>query len=146
MRTTQTPTAREADDLGDAVGRIAAFAALSLHESFPHLDLEGLVDTFAGAGAVEFIGRRYLAAIEGGQAPGVAAGEAGTALIHAWADARLEARAQLAREKAVRPAVCPWGPMVLCWCGTEVRDRPDARQGHHDTWHTDRRPATWTAI
>ncbi|MEC3995188.1 hypothetical protein VSR01_17265 [Actinacidiphila sp. DG2A-62] len=97
MSATQIPTACEASDLGDAVGRIAAFAALSLHESFPHLDLEGLVETFTRASAVEFIGRRYVAAIEGGKAPGEAAGEAGTALLHAWADARLEARAQLGK-------------------------------------------------
>jgi hypothetical protein len=77
MRATQTPTAPQAADLGDAVGRIAAFAALSLNESFLHLDLEGLVEVFTRASAVEFIGRRYAAAIEGGKAPG----EAGKALI-----------------------------------------------------------------
>ena len=146
MSATQTPTPRETADLGDAVGRIAAFAALSLGESFPRLDLEGLVDVFARPSAAEFIGRRYLAAIEGGKAPGEAAGEAGAALIHAWAGARLEARAQLDREKAAPPCGCPWGPMVLCWCGTEVRDNADARQGHHDAWHADQRPATWTAL
>jgi hypothetical protein len=146
MTTTATPGTRETTDLGEAVGKIAAFAALSLHESFPHLDLEGLVNTFTRESAVEFIGRRYLAAVEDGKAPGVAAGEAGTALIRAWADARLEARARLDRESAAPPAPCPWGPMVLCWCGTEVRDNDDARQGHHDWWHTDARPATWAAV
>ncbi|GAA2948481.1 hypothetical protein ACFPN0_15090 [Kitasatospora cinereorecta] len=99
MSATQTPTAREASDLGEAIGKIAAFAAMSLHESFPHLDLEDLVVTFTGEHTQEFIGRRYLVAIEQGKAPGEAAGEAGTALLHAWAKARLEARAQLDREK-----------------------------------------------
>ncbi|THA54262.1 hypothetical protein [Streptomyces sp. A1136] len=142
MRATTTPTAREASDLGEAIGKIAAFAAQSLHESFPHLDLEGLVDTFTGTRAVRFIGRRYLAAIEESKTPGEAAGEAGKALIYAWAEARLEARAQLDREADASP----WGPMVLCWCETEVRDNAEARQGHHDGWHTGQRPATWSAV
>lgn len=99
MRVNQTATAREARDLGDAIGRIAALAAMSLNESFPNLDLDSLVAAFTREAAMEFIGRRYLAAIEQGKAPGEAAGDAGKALIYAWAHARREARAQLDREE-----------------------------------------------
>ncbi|MDH6189160.1 hypothetical protein M2168_002192 [Streptomyces sp. CZ24] len=140
MRATTTPTVREVKDLGESIGKIAAFAAMSLHKSFPHLDLEDLVETFTRDEAVGFIGRRFLAAVEESETLGEAAGKAGAALIHAWADARLEARAQLDREAGASP----WGPMVLCWCGTEVRDDAEARQGHHDSWHSDQRPATWS--
>jgi hypothetical protein len=83
-----TPTA---DDLGEAVGRIAAFAALSLHESFPHLDLNDLVNTFTRPSAVTFLSRRFLAGLDGGKTPGEAAAAAGTALVQGWADARLAA-------------------------------------------------------
>lgn len=96
---TQTPTAIEASDLGEAIGKIAAFAAMSLNGSFLHLDLEDLIVAVTGTDAQEFIGRRFVAAIEKGKAPGEAAGEAGKALLYAWAEARLEARAQLDREK-----------------------------------------------
>ncbi|MFJ6014495.1 hypothetical protein [Streptomyces sp. NPDC092952] len=99
MSTTQTPAVREVRDLGEVIGKIAAFAAMSLHESFPNLGLEGLVVTFTGAGAQEFIGRRFVAVIEDGKTTGEAAGEAGEALLYAWAEARLEARTQLDRER-----------------------------------------------
>lgn len=96
MRTAQLHTAH---DLGEAVGRIAGLAAMSLHESFPHLNLDRLIETFTRDTAIEFIGRRYLAAIARGKTPGEAASEAGVALLHAWAAARLEACARLDREK-----------------------------------------------
>ncbi|MFC7791371.1 hypothetical protein [Streptomyces cinereoruber] len=99
MRPTSTPTAREVHDLGDAVGRIAGIAARSLHESFPNLDLERLVETFTRDSAIEFIGRRYLAAIEQGKTTAEAAGDAGTALIRAWSAARLEARVLIDSQK-----------------------------------------------
>ncbi|MFI0827249.1 hypothetical protein ACH4Q7_22650 [Streptomyces roseolus] len=97
MRTSK-PTIREAHELGDAVGRIAGLAARSLHDSFPHLDADGLVLAFTSDAALRFIGRRYLAAIEEGKAPGEAAADAGTALIRAWAEARQEARDLLEQE------------------------------------------------
>ncbi|MFI2434682.1 hypothetical protein [Streptomyces sp. NPDC018693] len=93
--TVQPQPAITADDLGEAVGKIAAFAALSLHESFPHLDLDELVETFTRESATDFLSRRFLAGLHGGQNPGEAAGAAGSALIRAWADARLTARAEL---------------------------------------------------
>ncbi|MFD9190329.1 hypothetical protein ACFWCA_19125 [Streptomyces phaeochromogenes] len=86
-------TPAEVEQLGDAVGRIAAYAARALHEEFPHLDLEQLAETFMRSTAVEGIALLYLAALDKGATPGEAAGEAGTALIHAWADARLAAKA-----------------------------------------------------
>jgi hypothetical protein len=79
--------------LGDATGRIAAYAARSLHEDFPHLDLERLVETFTRPVAVEGTARLYLAALDDGATPADAAGKAGVALIKAWADARLAAMA-----------------------------------------------------
>lgn len=94
--TTAPLTAAQVEQLGDATGRIAAYAARSLHEDFPHLDLEQLVETFTRPVATEATARIYLAALEGGATPGDAAGKAGAALIHAWAEARLAA-AQAAR-------------------------------------------------
>ncbi|MCX4458547.1 hypothetical protein OOK58_42295 [Streptomyces sp. NBC_01728] len=98
--TTQRLPALTADQLGEAVGRIAGFAALSLHESFPHLDLDGLVETFTRESAVSFLTRRYLAGLGDGKTAGEAAGAAGAALIRVWADARLAARAELDRQTA----------------------------------------------
>ncbi|CAL9536224.1 hypothetical protein [Streptomyces sp. enrichment culture] len=86
--------------LGEAVGRIAAYAAQSLHESFPHLDLDELVETFTRPSAVRMLTARYLRGLESGLPAGEAAAAAGTRLIHAWADARLAARAELDRAKA----------------------------------------------
>ncbi|MEU5497937.1 hypothetical protein [Streptomyces griseofuscus] len=85
-----------ADQIGEAVGRIAGFAALSLHESFPHLSLDGLVETFTRDSATAFLASRYLSGLHDGKTPGEAAGEAGTALIRAWADARNAAHAATA--------------------------------------------------
>ncbi|MCX5182586.1 hypothetical protein [Streptomyces sp. NBC_00268] len=86
-------TPAQVEQLGDAVGRIAAYAARALHDEFPHLDLERLVETFMRPAAVEGTARRYLAALEGGATPADAAGKAGVALINAWAEARLAAKA-----------------------------------------------------
>ncbi|MGX1268003.1 hypothetical protein [Streptomyces phaeoluteigriseus] len=86
-------TPAQVEQLGDAAGRIAAYAARSLHEDYPHLDLEQLVETFTRPVATEATARVYLAALDRGATPGDAAGKAGTALIHAWADARLAAKA-----------------------------------------------------
>ncbi|MET9776227.1 hypothetical protein ABZ023_18535 [Streptomyces sp. NPDC006367] len=86
---TSTPrTATPAEQLGDAVGRIAVYAARALCAQFPHLNLERLVATFTRPAAVEGTARCYLAALDSGAAPAEAARKAGTALIHAWADAR----------------------------------------------------------
>ncbi|MCX4609438.1 hypothetical protein [Streptomyces mirabilis] len=94
MTTQQLPTVT-AEQLGEAVGRIAGFAALSLHESFPHLSLDSLVETFTRASATDFLAKRYLSGLDSGKTPGEAAGAAGAALIWAWAEARNAARAQL---------------------------------------------------
>jgi hypothetical protein len=99
MTTQQLPTLT-AQQLGEAVGRIAGIAALSLHESFPHLDLDGLVETFTRDSATTMIAARFVAGLDDGKTPGEAAGAAGTALIRAWADARLAARAELDAQTA----------------------------------------------
>ncbi|MGY3199751.1 hypothetical protein [Streptomyces sp. TE5632] len=90
-----TPTTLTAEDLGEAIGKVAAFAALSLHESFPHLGLGELVETFTRPSATRMIAARFTAGLAEGKAPGEAAAAAGTALIREWADARLAARAEL---------------------------------------------------
>ncbi|MER6979645.1 hypothetical protein [Streptomyces carpinensis] len=91
---------QDCEDFATAVGKIAGIAAKSLHESFPHLDLDGLVETFTRPHALNMLGTRYLSGLDRGLSAGEAAAEAGTALIRAWAEARLAARAQLDREKA----------------------------------------------
>ncbi|MFK0279472.1 hypothetical protein ACIQVL_03225 [Streptomyces sp. NPDC090499] len=83
-------TPAQAEQLGDAAGRIAVYAARSLVQSYPNLNLERLVETFTRPVAVEGTARRYLAALDCGATPAVA-GRAGAALIRAWADARLAA-------------------------------------------------------
>lgn len=98
MTAIRTVTAPAPEDLAEAVGRIAGFAALSLHESFPHLDLDGLAETFTRPSALRMLSGRYLSGLDRGLPAGEAAAEAGTALIHAWADARLAARAELDRQ------------------------------------------------
>jgi hypothetical protein len=86
-------TPAQTAQLGDAVGRIAAYAARSLVDTYPHLNLEQLVETFTRPVAIDGTARRYLAALESGATPADAAGRAGVALIRAWADARLAAQA-----------------------------------------------------
>ncbi|GGQ49884.1 hypothetical protein GCM10010250_21840 [Streptomyces althioticus] len=100
--TAQTAPVIPADDLGEAVGKIAAFAALSLHESYPRLDLDELVETFTRPSATGFLARRFTAGLAQGKTPGEAAGDAGAALIRKWADARLDARAELDARGTVR--------------------------------------------
>ena len=89
-------TEEQAEELGNDVGRIAAFAARALVKSFPLLDVEQLVEAFTRPRVVESTSLRYLAALEAGDTPGEAAGKAGAALIRVWADARLTARGQVA--------------------------------------------------
>ncbi|MEU5748157.1 hypothetical protein ABZ804_21795 [Streptomyces sp. NPDC047726] len=91
-------TPAQVEQLGDAVGRIAAYAARALHREFPQLDLEELAEAFMRPTAVEGSARIYLAALDGGASPAEAAGKAGTALVKAWAAARLAA-AQAARDE-----------------------------------------------
>jgi Na+/H+-translocating membrane pyrophosphatase len=93
--TAQKQPAITADNVGEAVGKIAAFAALSLHESFPNLDLDELVETFTRESATGFLAKLFLAGLDQGKTAGEAAGAAGSALIRAWAEARNAARAQL---------------------------------------------------
>ncbi|MFF9901313.1 hypothetical protein [Streptomyces longispororuber] len=85
-------TSADAERLGDAVGRIVALTARSLAESFPHLSVERLTELFTRPLVLEVTASRYLAALEAGQTAGEAAGQAGTALIRDWANARLKAR------------------------------------------------------
>ncbi|WP_381792933.1 hypothetical protein [Streptomyces niveus] len=98
--TAQTATpAIPAHALGEAVGRIAGFAALSLHESFPDLDPEELVEVFTRPCAIAMISAQFLAGLGDGLPAGKAAA-AGTALIRGWADSRNEARDQLDADKS----------------------------------------------
>lgn len=140
-------TPDQVTDLGEAAGKIAAFAAKALHREYPHLDLEGLVGAFTQDSALEMIALRFLDGIEHGKSPGDAAGDAGKALIRAWADARLAARVQLDQEQKApdRPDDCTWDGRVICRCGTEVHDNEEARRGHHEQWHTTDHPAVYTA-
>ncbi|MFB8347951.1 hypothetical protein [Streptomyces niveus] len=95
-----TAPAIPADVLGEAVGRIAGFAALSLHESFPDLDLDDLVEVFTRPCSTSMISAQFLAGLGDGLPAGKAAAAAGTALIQGWADSRNYARAQLDAEKS----------------------------------------------
>ncbi|MFE7072629.1 hypothetical protein ACFU96_21360 [Streptomyces sp. NPDC057620] len=88
-----TLTPAQVEQLGDAVGRIAAATARAMHKEFPHLDLERLVETFMRPTAVEATALIYVAAIDKGATPGEAAGKASTALLNAWVDARLAVKA-----------------------------------------------------
>lgn len=133
-------TPDQAQQLGEATGKIAALAAKALHHTWPHLDLEALVALFTRDSALEMIAATYLAGIDRGRTPGEAAGDAGTALIRVWADARLAARAQLDAQRADDPAA---EPRVVCGCGISVHDNDDARQGHADYWHSEAIPAVW---
>ncbi|WP_405961226.1 hypothetical protein OG235_36805 [Streptomyces sp. NBC_00024] len=129
-------TAITADDLGEAVGKIAAFAALSLHESFPHLSLDSLVETFTRDSATTMIAARFLAALDDGKPPGEAAGAVGADLIRAWADARNEARAQLDQQTATPDPVtgCPGPSRAHCaYCGSHST-RPDQLLPRGDTY------------
>ncbi|MET9321965.1 hypothetical protein ABZX75_17485 [Streptomyces sp. NPDC003038] len=99
-----TNPAIPADVLGEAVGRIAGFAALSLHESFPNVDLDQLTETFTRSCAVDMISARFLAGLGNGLTAGQAAADAGTALMRGWAEARLAARAHLDAEAAAPTA------------------------------------------
>ncbi|MFB6700255.1 hypothetical protein [Streptomyces rubiginosohelvolus] len=92
-------TPAEVAKLGEATGRIALYAARSLHKTFPHLDLEQLAETFTRPVAVEMSARLYLAALDNGDTPGEAAGKAGVALIKTWADARLTAAAAVKADR-----------------------------------------------
>ncbi|MFG3399041.1 hypothetical protein [Streptomyces parvus] len=84
-------TPADAKQLGNAVGGIIAITARALHQEFPHLSVERLVETFTRPSVIESTGLRYLSALDGGATPGNAAGQASAALVKAWAAARLRA-------------------------------------------------------
>ncbi|QKW06962.1 hypothetical protein HUT18_11700 [Streptomyces sp. NA04227] len=130
----------EVERLGEATGRIAALAAKALNSTWPHLEVEDLVEQFTRDSALVMIASAYLAGIERGLSPGDAAGEAGTALIREWADSRREARARLDAQRADDAST---EPVVVCVCGTSVHDNDEARRGHADTWHSETSPAVW---
>lgn len=136
----QQLTPDQVEQLGEATGKIAALAAKALNRTWPHLAVEDLVEQFTRDSALEMIAATYLAGIERGRTPGEAAGEAGTALIRVWADARLEARARLDAQRADDAAT---EPVVVCACGTSVHDNDEARQDHTDNWHSETSPAVW---
>ncbi|MFF4276204.1 hypothetical protein [Streptomyces sp. NPDC001536] len=89
-------TEEQTAQLGEAVGRIAVFAARSLTDTYPHLDRERLLELFLRPVAVDATAALYMAALDRGARPGEAAGEAGAALIRGWAEARLQAREETA--------------------------------------------------
>ncbi|MEU8870472.1 hypothetical protein AB0D24_04765 [Streptomyces javensis] len=142
MSARQPLTPAQVADLGEATGKIAAFAAKALHHTYPHLELEGLVASFTRDSSLEMIALSYLAGIDRCLSAGEAAGEACTALIRTWADARLTARARL-DEQTVRPDDASTEPVVVCTCGTAVHDNNEARQLHADAWHSEKSPAVW---
>ncbi|MFJ6561938.1 hypothetical protein ACIQMV_19170 [Streptomyces sp. NPDC091412] len=76
-RPAQTMSPQDREDLAEAIGKIAAIAAKSLHESFPHLSLDSLVETFTRPSAVNMLGARYLSSLDRGLSAGEAAAEAG---------------------------------------------------------------------
>ncbi|MGA5497740.1 hypothetical protein ACPCSP_25590 [Streptomyces cinereoruber] len=100
VRRGHLPTPEQKEEFTDAIGRIAGYAAGSLHKTFPDLDLDELIQRFTGPAAFNMIGTRYLNGLRRGLTPAEAASEAGTALIDGWADARLEARALLNSQTA----------------------------------------------
>ncbi|MFE4796206.1 hypothetical protein ACFRFL_14080 [Streptomyces sp. NPDC056708] len=93
-----------AHELGEAVGKIAAFAAIALHRQYPNLSLEELVETFTQERAQNMLARHFTAGLSQGKTAGDAAGEAGAELIRRWADARLAARARAYEMKAAAQA------------------------------------------
>ncbi|MBA0053463.1 hypothetical protein E0L36_22065 [Streptomyces sp. AJS327] len=137
---TQQLTPDQVEQLGEATGKIAALAAKALHHTWPHLRLKDLVEQFTRDSALELIALTYPEGIEHDRTPGEAAGEAGAVLIRVWADARLEARAQLDAQRTDGPAT---EPVVVCACGTSVPDNDEARRGHADAWHSEKSPAVW---
>ncbi|KQW13544.1 hypothetical protein [Streptomyces sp. Root369] len=96
-------TAPAPEALAEAVGDIVARAAMSLNESLPHLDLDGLVESFTRPSACQLLTSRYLGALDRGLPAGEAAAEAGTALLRAWSEARL-ASALLGQEETEQVA------------------------------------------
>ncbi|GAA3851725.1 hypothetical protein GCM10022403_098960 [Streptomyces coacervatus] len=92
MRYSAPLTPAQAEQLGKDVGMIVAFAARALNHMHG-TNIDRLIQTFTSSNALEVTAARYLKALEGGHTPGEAAGRAGTALVHDWADAVLEAAA-----------------------------------------------------
>ncbi|MGC0418379.1 hypothetical protein [Embleya sp. AB8] len=93
-------TATEAVELGDAVGRIAALAAMAINREYPRHGLRDLVEQFTREHSTTFLAGRYLAGIDKGMPAAEAAADAGRELIRAWADARRAAMAH------VKPLTC----------------------------------------
>ncbi|MBT2674696.1 hypothetical protein J7E95_28580 [Streptomyces sp. ISL-14] len=92
MRYSAPLTPGQAEQLGKDVGMIVAFAAKALNHMHG-TNIDRLMQTFTSSNALEVTATRYLQALEDGHTPGEAAGQAGTALVHDWADAVLEAAA-----------------------------------------------------
>ncbi|MEU7092991.1 hypothetical protein [Kitasatospora aureofaciens] len=105
MQYSKPLTEADATRLGENVGRIAAWTAKAMHESYPHLRLEMLLDHFTRDHSLEMLSTVYLRGLESGLTPGDAAAEAGAQLVHTWAKAALETRAEIARERAEREAL-----------------------------------------
>ncbi|MCX4666565.1 hypothetical protein OG453_07755 [Streptomyces sp. NBC_01381] len=92
MRYSAPLSPAQAEQLGRDVGMIVAFAAKALHDTHG-TNIDRLMNAFTSSNAPEVTAARYLKALEEGRTPGEAAGRAGTALVHDWADAVLEAAA-----------------------------------------------------
>ncbi|MEU9120140.1 hypothetical protein AB0C96_09800 [Streptomyces sp. NPDC048506] len=100
MRYTAPLSRAQAVQLGEEVGMIVAFAANALHHMHG-VNIERLMQSFTSSAALDVTAARYLTALDEGHRPGEAAGRAGTALIHDWADAVLEARS---RQQSATPS------------------------------------------
>ncbi|MGW6021194.1 hypothetical protein [Streptomyces sp. NPDC055099] len=90
MRYSAPLTPAQAEQLGEDIGMIVAFAAKALNHMHG-TDIDRLMQSFTSSNALEVTAGRYLKALEDGLTPGEAAGRAGTALARDWADAVLEA-------------------------------------------------------
>ncbi|MGW2877028.1 hypothetical protein ACWDBP_12195 [Streptomyces sp. NPDC001233] len=90
MRYSAPLTPVQAEQLGKDVGMIVALAAKALNHMHG-TNIDRLMQIFTSSNALEVTAARYLKAFEDGRTPGEAAGRAGTALVHDWAEAVLEA-------------------------------------------------------
>lgn len=99
MRYIAPLTPAQAEQLGNDVGMIIAFAANAISQIRGTTNSEALTRTLVSSAAIDVTAARYLKALEEGHRPGEAAAKAGTALIHDWADATLETRDRLNQQQ-----------------------------------------------
>lgn len=99
MRYQAPLTPAQAEQLGNDVGTIIGFAANAISHLRGTTSAEDLMTSLSSPAAIEVTAARYLRALEEGLPPGEAAARAGTALIHDWANAALDARDRLSQQQ-----------------------------------------------